>query len=135
MACLLSLTLLLMSPTLSLQTGSWIVNFFRPTRVILLLTLRERGIHIRLVLVLACSCLFSPTLLRYLRVPGLLISFARHGSYCRSRLENEVYILGLFLFWFVLVVVAHAFAVPAGSWIVNISFARHGSYCRSRLEN
>ena len=43
------LTLLPLSPTLSLQTGPKIVNFFRSTRVILSLTLKERGIHICLV--------------------------------------------------------------------------------------
>ena len=104
--------------TLLLSKFDLLCDFFNSfslvsTRVILSLTLKERGIHIWLVCCRPCFCYCRPRF-RSKRVPGLLISFARHGSYCCSRLENEVYILGLFLF-----VLAHAFAVHAGSWIVN----------------
>ena len=61
-------------------------NFFRSKRVILSLTLKERGIHIWLV------CCGS--------IRRLIISFAPNGSYCRSRLKNEVYMH----VWFVSVV-------------------------------
>ena len=50
------LFLFVLAHAFAVHAGPWIVNFFRPTRVILSLTLRERGIHTRLVLVLACSC-------------------------------------------------------------------------------
>ena len=80
---------------------------FRSKRVILSLTLKERGMHIWLVY---CGSIPS------------IISFALNGSYCRSRLKNEVYIFGLF-------VVAHAFAVVAHA------FAPNGSHCRSHLKN
>ena len=81
---------------------------FRSKRVILSLTLKERGMHIWLVY---CGSIPS------------IISFAPNGSYCRSRLKNEVYIFGLF-------VVVHAFAI-----VVAHAFAPNGSHCRSHLKN
>ena len=79
-------------------------NFFRSKRVILSLTLKV----IRLV------CCGS--------IRRLIISFALNGSYCRSRLKNEVYMY----IWLVCYC-----SIP---WLI-ISFALNGSCCRSRLKN
>ena len=54
---------------------------FRSKRVILSLTLKERAIHIYLA-----------SLLLAVRIRRFIISFALNGSYCRSRLKNELHV-------------------------------------------